>query len=232
MPGLQVATPEGTDTHAHQFFDAQAEAGKHLAHLALQPLLQHHARTAGGKAGYIFGLGLAFRDAHPLQQLDEHAAVECLVKRDPVFLFHAATGVGQVLAHAAIVRENKQTLAVGIQSAHIVGVPVLGGQQVIHGADGALGLAAAHIASRLVQQDDHFLLRHGAATVHSHKISGHHAQSGGIHGLAIHFHAALGNEAVRGAAALVAAHGQKLIQAHAALRGCGVASIFRHSRFL
>ena len=232
MPGFQIATPEGTDAHAHQLLDAQAEAGEHLAHLALQPLLQHYAGAAGRKTGYVLGLGLAFGDAHSFQQLNEHTAVKCLVKRDPVFLFHSATGVGQVLAHAAVVGEDEQTFAVRIQAAHVVGVTVLGGQQVIHGADGTLGLAAAHIAARLVQQDDHFLLWYGAATVHSHKIGGHHSQTGGIHGLAIHFHAALGNESVRGAAALVAAHGQKLIQAHAALRGCGVASIFRHSRFL
>ena len=39
-------------------------------------------------------------------------------------------------------------------------------------------------------------------------------------------------QAVGGAAALVTTRGQKLIQAHAALRGCGVAIIFRHGRFL
>ena len=232
MPGLQIATPQGADAHAHQLFDAQAEAGKHLAHLALQSLLQHHAGAAGREAGYVLGLGLAFRDAHTLEQLDEDAAVERLIQRDPVFLFHTATGVGQVLAHAAIVRKDEQTLAVGIQTPHVVRVAILDRQQVIHGADGSLGLAAAHVATRLVQQDDHFLLRHGAAAIHAHKIGGHHSQTGGVYGLAIHFHSPLGNEAVRGAAAFVAAHGQKLIQAHAALRGCGVAIIFRHSRFL
>ena len=232
MAGLEITAPEGADTHAHQLLDAQTEAGEHLAHLALQSLLEHHAGAAGRKAGNILGLGLAFGDAHTLQQLDEHAAVESLVERHPVFLFHAATRVGEALADAAVVRENNQAFAVGIEAAHIVGVAVLGGQQVIHSADGALGIAAAHIAARLVEQNDHFLLRHGAAAVHLDKIGGHHAQTGGVHGLAVHFHTALSNQTVGGAAALVTTRGQKLIQAHAALRGCGVAIIFRHGRFL
>ena len=232
MAGLEITAPEGTDTHAHQLLDAQTEAGKHLAHLALQPLLEHDAGTAGRQAGNILGLGLAFGDAYTLQQLDEHAAVESLVERHPVFLFHATAGVGKALADAAVVRENNQAFAVGIEAAHIVGIAVLGGQQVIHGADGTLSIAAAHIATRLVEQDNHFLLRHGAAAVHLDKIGGHHTQTGGIHGLAVHFHAAFGYETVGSAAALVTTRSQKLIQAHAALRGCGVAIIFRHGRFL
>ena len=140
--------------------------------------------------------------------------------------------MGKALADAAVVGENDEAFAVGIEATHIVGIAVLGGQQVIHGANGALCIAAAYIATRLVEQDDHFLLGNGAAAVHLDKIGGHHAQTGGVHGLAVHFHSALGNQAVGGAAALVTTRSQKLIQAHAALRGCGVAIIFRHGRFL
>ena len=232
MAGLQVATPEGADTHAHQLLDTQAKAGEHLAHLALETLLQHHAGAAGREAGNILGLGLAFRNAHTLQQLNEHAAVECLVKRDPVFLFNATAGVGQVLAHAAVVGEDNQTLAVGIQTPHVVGVAVLGRQQVIYGADGTLCLAAAHKATRLVEQDDYLLLRYGAAAVYSHKIAGHNAQTRGVYGLAVHFHSPFGYESVGRAAAFVPAHGQKFIKSHAAFRRCGITIGIRHGRFL
>ena len=232
MTGFQITTPEGADAHAHQFLDAQTEAGEHLAHLALQSLFQHHAGAAGRKTGNILGLGLALGDTHPFEQLDEHAAVECLVERDPVFLFHSSAGVGQRLAHAAIIGEDEQAFAIGIQPAYIVGVAVFGGQQVIHRAHGSLCLAAAHIATRLVEQNDHFFLRHGAAAVHFHKIGGHYAQTGGIHGLAVYLDSPFGNEAVCRAAALVTTQSQKLIQAHASLGGCGVAVFFRHSTIL
>ena len=232
MAGFQVTAPQGTDADTHQLLDAQAEAGEHLAHLALQTLLQHHAGAARRQTGYVLGLGLTLRDADTLEQLDEHAAVESRVKRDPVFFLNPTAGVSQTLAHAAVVRKEDETFTVGIEAAYVVCVAVLGGQQVIYSADGTLRIAAAHIATRLVQQNHHFFLRHGAAAVHSHKVSRHYAQTGSIHGLAVHFHAAFGNESVRGAAAFVAARCQKLIQAHAALRGCGVAVIFRHDRFL
>ena len=232
MAGFQVSAPQGTDTHAHQFLDTQAQAGKHLAHLALQPLLQHHAGAAGGETGNILRLGLTFGNAHPFEQLDEHAAVERLVERDPVFLFDAAAGVGETLAHAAVVGEDEQTFAVGIQPPHVVRMAVFGRQQVIYRADGSLGIATAHIATRLVEQNHHFLLRHSAAAVHFHKITRHHPKSWGVHGLAVHFHSPLGDEPVGCAAAFVAARSQKLIQAHAAFGGGGVAIIFRHNRFL
>ncbi len=232
MPGFEVPTPEGADTHAHQLFDTQSQAGEHLAHLALQTLFQHHAGTAGRESGNILGLGLAFRNAYTLQQLNKNTAVECLVQRDPVFLFNTTARVRQVLAHAAVIREYEQTFAVCIQSAHIVGMAVLGGQQVIHRADGALGLPAANKATRLVEQNHHLLLRYSAAAIHLYEIGGHDTKSGGVHSFAIYLHSAFCNESVCSAAALVSAHGKKLIQAHAALGGGGVAVIFRHSRFL
>ena len=231
MAGFQVATPEGAYAYSHQLLDAEPEAGEHLAYLAFQPLFQHHAGAAGRKAGNIFGLGLAFGDTHALEQLDEHAAVECLVERDPVFLFHSAAGVGQVLAHAAVVGEDEQPLAVGIQPTHVVGMAVFGGQQVIDGADGPLCLPAAYVATRFVEQDDHLFLRYGAAAIHFHKVCGHDTQARGVYGLAVHFYSTFGNEAVCGPSALVATHGQEFVQAYAPLGGSGVAIILRHSKW-
>ena len=104
--------------------------------------------------------------------------------------------MGQVLAHAAVVGENEQTLAVGIQTPHVVGVAVLGGKQVVYGADGTLGIAAAHVATRFIEQDDHFLLRNGAAAIHFHEVGRHDPQTRSVYGLAIHLHSAFCNEAV------------------------------------
>ena len=99
-----------------------------MAHLALQPLLQHHASAACREAGDVFCLGLAFRYAHPLEQLDENAVVEGLVERDPVFFFDTAGGVAYALPQCAVVGENEQAFAIGIQAAYIVGVAVFGGE--------------------------------------------------------------------------------------------------------
>ena len=97
MAGLQITAPEGADANTYQFADAQAETGEHLAHLALEPLFQHDAGAAGRQAGYVLGLGLTLRDAHTLEQLQQHTAVKGLVKRDPVFLFNASARVSDVL---------------------------------------------------------------------------------------------------------------------------------------
>ena len=128
VAGFQVATPERTDANAHQFLDAEAEAGEHLAYLALQPLLQHYACAAGRKAGYILGLGLAFRYTYAFKQLNQHTAVKSLIQGYPVLFFYTTTGVGQVLAHAAVVGEDEQTFTVGVQTPHVVCVAVLGRQ--------------------------------------------------------------------------------------------------------
>ena len=226
VPGFQVPAPEGTNAHADKLLHAQSEAGEHLAYLALQPLFQHHTGAAGGEPGNILRLGLAFGNAYALEQLDEHAAVKSLVQRDPVFFFHTTTGVREALAHAAIVCKNQQTFAISIQSTHVIGVAVLDGQQVIHGADGPLGITAANITARLVKQNRDLFLWNGAAAVHFHKIRGHDTQSRRIHGLAVDFYSTFRNKAVCCPAALVSARGKKLIQAHAALGGCGVAILF------
>ena len=230
MTGFQVSAPQGADAYAHQFLYAESQAGEHLAHLALQSLFQHDACAAGGETGNILGFGLPLGNAHPLEQLNKHAAVECLVERDPVFLFDSTAGVCQILAHAAVVGENEQTFAICIQTSHIVGVAIFCRQKVVHGANGTLRIAAAYIATRLVEQDDDFLLRDGSSSIHLHKISGHDAQTRGVHGFAVYFYTPLCNEAVCGSAAFVTAHGQKFIEAYAALRGCGVAVVFSHGQ--
>ena len=128
VPGFQISTPERADANAHQLLYAKTETGEHLAHLALQTLLQHYAGTAGGEAGNILGLCLTFRYTHAFEQLDQHAAVESLIQGYPVFFFYTTAGVGQVLAHAAVVGKDEQTFAIGIQSAYIVGMAVFGRQ--------------------------------------------------------------------------------------------------------
>ena len=128
VSGFQISAPEGADAYANQFADTQTKAGKHLAYLALQPLLQHHAGAAGRESGDVFGLGLSFRDADTLEQLQQYAAVECLVKRDPVFLLDPAAGVGDVLGKNAVIGKDNQPFAVCIQPTGIVGITVLGRQ--------------------------------------------------------------------------------------------------------
>ncbi len=220
--GFEVAAPERADAHAHQLADAQTEAGEHLAHLALEPLFQHHAGATGREARDKLGLGLALGDAHTFEQLDEHTVIEGLVERDPVLLLDAAAGVADALAERAVVGEDEQALAVGIEAAHVVGVAVLGRQQVVDGAYCTLRLAAADVATRLVEQQHNFFLRGGSVAVHLHKVGGQNAQAGRVDGLAIHFDTAFGNEAVGGAAGFIAAGSEELVEAHAALRRGGV----------
>ena len=229
MAGLQITAPEGTDANAHQLADAQAETGKHLAHLALETLFQHHAGAAGRQTGHVLGLGLPLRDAYTLEQLQQHAAVKCLIERDPVFLFYAAARVGNVLGEYPIVGENQQPLAVGIQSPGIVGVAVFGRQQVIDRADGTLSLTAANVAARLVEQDGHFLLGRSVTAVHLHEVGRHHTQSGGVHFLAVDLYAPFLDETVGSAAGFIPAGGQKLVEAHAPLRCGRVGILFCHN---
>ena len=231
MAGLQIAAPEGTDAHAYQLADTQAEAGEHLAHLALEPLLQHHAGAAGRQAGHVLGLGLSLRDAYALEQLQQYAAVKCLVERDPVFFLNAATRVGDVLGEYAVVGKNQQTLAVGIQPPGVVSVAVLGRQQVIDRADGTLRLSAADVATRLVEQDGHFLLGGSVAAIHLHEVGRHHTQPGGVHFLAVDLDSSLFDETIGSAAGFVPAGGQKLVESHAPLRRGGVGILFCHNLF-
>ena len=128
MAGLQITAPKRADTHANQLLNAQPEAGKHLANLAFQPLVKHHASAAGAQTRHIFSLGLPLGYAYTLEQLNEYAAVECLVKRYPVFFLDTTLGVADALAECAVVGENQQALAVGIQTPDVVGVAVLGRQ--------------------------------------------------------------------------------------------------------
>ena len=128
MAGLKIATPEGADANAYQLLNAETQAREHLAYLALQALLQHDTSAAGTEAGYVLGLSLPFGDAHALQQLNQHAAVESLVECNPVFFFNATGGVTDALAKGAVVGENEQALTIGIQAADVVGVAILSGQ--------------------------------------------------------------------------------------------------------
>ena len=203
-----------------------------MAHLALQALLQHHTGAASAQAGYIFCLGLALGYAHTLQQLNQHAAVKCLVQRYPVFFFNAALGVPDALAEHAVVGEKQQALAVGIQTAYVVGVAVFGRQQVVYRADGSLGISAAYIATRFVEQHHYLLFGGGMATVHFYKICGQYAQPGGIHGFAVHFHAPLGYQSVCRAAGFIATGGQKFVESYAALRGRRVCVLFCHGVYM
>ena len=225
LTGLEVAAPQGTDAHAHQLLHAQPQAGEHLAHLALEPLLQHHAGTARTQAGDVLGLGLSLGNANSLKQLNEHTVVESLVKSYPVLLLDSAAGVADALAKGAVVGENNQSFAVGIQAAHIIGVAVLGRQQIVYCANGALCIAAAHIATRLVEQQHNLFLGGGMAAIHLHKIRGKHAQTGGIHGLAVHFYSPFCYQAVGSAAGFIAAGCQKLVQTHAAFGGGRVTAV-------
>ena len=191
-------------------------------------MLQHHAGAAGAQAGNILGLGLPLRDAYTLEQLNEHAVVEGLVESDPVLLLDATAGVADALAEAAIVGEDDKTFAVSVQTAYVVGVAVLGRQQVIYGADGALSIAAAYIAARLVEQHHYLLLGGGMAAVHFHKISRQNAQTGGVYCLAVYFHTPFGDQAVSSAARLIAAGCQKLIETHAALGSRRIIIVYGH----
>ncbi len=228
MAGLQITAPQRADAHTHQLLDAQPQAGKHLAHLAFQPLVQHHAGAAGAQAGHILGFGLPLGNTHTLEQLNQHATVKGLVQRYPVLFLNAALGVADALAECAVVGENQQALTVGIQAAYVVGIAVFCRQQIIHGADGALCISAAYVATRLVEQYHYLFLGCGMAAVYLHKVCGQYSQPGGVYGFAVHFYSPLGNQSVGRTAGFIAARGQKLVEAHAALRGRRVCVLFCH----
>ena len=69
------------------------------------------------------------------------------------------------------------------------------------------------------------------ASVYLHEIGRHDAQSGGVHFLAVDFHAAFLDETVGGTAGLIPAGSQKLVEAHAPLRRGGVGILFCHNLF-
>ena len=190
-----------------------------MANLALEALLEDDAGAAGREARDVFGLGLPLGNAHALEQLDEHAVVKGLIEGDPVLLLNPTAGVADFLAELAVVGEDDQPFAVGVEAADIVGVAIFGRQEVVNGADGALSFAAAHVAARFVEQQHDFLLGGGVLAVHLDEVARHDAQPGGVDDLAVDFHTAFGNDAIGRAAGFVAAGGEELVESDAAL-GC------------
>ena len=126
------------------------------------------------------------------------------------------------LPQSAVVGEDDQPLAVCIQTPYIVGIAVLTGQQIVHGTDSTLSIAAAHIATRFIQKNGHFLLGRGVMPIHLDKIGRQNPQTGGIHHLTVDLHATFGNQTVGGSAGFITAGGEKLVETYAALGGSGI----------
>ena len=211
--GFQIAPPQGTDAHAYQLADAEAQALEHLAHLALQPLFQNNTGAARGSAADVLGLGIAFRNADSAQELHQHGIVKILIYRHPVFLFNPAGGVGKGLGQFPLVRHDQEAFGIGIQPSHVIQMAQARRQQVVNSAYGPLGFTAAYVPARLVQQ--HHNLLHGShvTAVHLHEILLRHPHSGRINNLPVHFHASFLNQSVSHPAGINAAGCKEFINA-------------------
>ena len=211
--GFQIAPPQGTDAHAHQLADTEAQALEHLAHLAFQPLFQNNAGAARGSAADVLGLGIAFRNADSAQKLHQHGIVKILIYRHPVFLFNPAGGVGKGLGQLPFVRHDQEAFGIRIQPSHVIQMAQARRQQVVNSAYGPLGFTAAYVPARLVQQ--HHNLLHGShvAAVHLHEILLRHPHSGRINNLPVHFHASFLNQSVSHPAGINAAGCKEFINA-------------------
>ena len=225
--GFQIAPPQGADAHAHQLADTEAQALEHLAHLALQPLLQHNAGAAGGGTANILGLGIAFRNADSAQELHQHGIVKILVNRHPVFLFNATGRVGKGLGQFPLVGHDKEAFGLGIQTAHVIQMTQARRQQVINSAYGALGFTAAYVPAGLVQQHHDFFHGSHVAPIHLHEILVRHPHSGRINNLPVHFHASFLNQSVSYPAGINAAGCQEFINADTSVF-FGVMLFFTH----
>ena len=211
--GFQIPPPQGTDAHAHQLADTEAQALEHLAHLAFQPLFQNNAGAARGSAADVLGLGIAFRNADSAQKLHQHGIVKILIYRHPVFLFNPAGRVGKGLGQLPFVRHDQEAFGIRIQPSHIIQMAQTRRQQVVNSAYGPLGFTAAYVPARLVQQ--HYDFFHGGhvATVHLHEILLRHPHSGRINNLPVHFHASFLNQSVSHPAGINAAGCKEFINA-------------------
>ncbi len=194
--GFEVAAPEGADADADEFFDSQTHAGEHLADLAFEALFEDDAGAARREAADVFGLGLAFRDAESLEELDEDGVVEVLVECDPVFFFDAVGWVGERLGQYAVVGHDDEAFGVRIETADVVDVVVADGQEVVDGAVCSLRIAAAYDAAWFVEEDGDFLLGCGVASVHLDEVRREDADAGGVDGFAVDFDASFGDEFV------------------------------------
>ncbi len=86
----------------------------------------------GGHPG-AFRLGITFLSLHAPHQFGDHSRAQLLVDNDLVFLFHALARMHEPVGDIPAIGQQKEALALLIQTAHMVQGLVFGGKQGING---------------------------------------------------------------------------------------------------
>ena len=169
MPGFNRPSRNGPRADPLEPFHLVADRREHQTNLPFQPLAQDdleflRAELVDGfrlRADALRRLALlaaVHRDGHPGHELRRQRHVERPVEQDFVFLVDLVPRMGQLQREFAVVGEQKQPLAVLIQTPDMENTREIRRQQVEHRVTLARVRARGKEARRFVQHDVHRLL--------------------------------------------------------------------------
>ena len=148
---LEAVVGEGPDAGAHQTAHGVADGLAHAADLAVAALVDDDAQHAGGDDAHRGRRRPAVVEVHPQSQAPQGPRCGGAVHLDEVLLLHPEGRMGEALGQGAVVGEDEQPFAVGVEPPHREDARFVG-HELDHGGPVLRVVRGRDHPSRLVQE--------------------------------------------------------------------------------
>jgi hypothetical protein len=119
VPVRQIGKPEIPEANTHEMFDAVPNSFKHAANLSIYSLVQHNAQTRGRNGVKPHDFCSVAVEKNSAQQFWREGWLPRVIQRHFIFLIDLESRVSKSLREFAIVRKQKQTFSLRVETTDI-----------------------------------------------------------------------------------------------------------------
>jgi hypothetical protein len=119
VPVRQIGKSEISESKTHEMFNAVTKSFKHAANLPINSLVQHNAQTRGRNVVKSRDLCSVAVEKNSAQQFWREGWVPRVIQRHFIFFVDFESRVSKSLRELAIVRKQKQTFSLSIETTDV-----------------------------------------------------------------------------------------------------------------